>query len=117
MNARSVQGAARSSNQRWSEPSIWISSPKCSRSLQQPMGLPRGDPHRAAPEHQSDSALACSSAPHPSDPQPPNFTTKRERTDIPTLLSADILALRLHPCFADPMLWNVAVRLATIGAN
>src|SRR5258705_6552533 len=43
----------------------------------------------AAPGHQSDSALACSSAPHPSDPQPPNLTTKREKTDIPTLLSAD----------------------------
>src|SRR5450759_2610578 len=50
-------------------------------------------------QHQSDSALACSSAPHPSDPQPPNLTTKREKTDIPTLLSADILALR--PRFAD----------------
>src|ERR1700737_1885269 len=48
----------------------------------------------AAPGHQSDSALACSSAPHPSDPQPPNLTTKREKTDISTFLSADILALR-----------------------
>src|SRR5437879_9117331 len=50
----------------------------------------------AAPEYQSDSALVCSSAPHPSDPQPPTLTTKRGKTDIPTLLSADILALRLH---------------------
>src|SRR5258706_379644 len=55
-----------------------------------------GLPHPAAPVHQSDSALFCSSAPHPSDPQPPNLTTKREKTDIPTLLSADILALRLQ---------------------
>src|SRR6266404_569114 len=53
-------------------------------------------PHQAAPVHQSDSALACSSAPHPSDPQPPTLTTRREKTDIPTLLSADILALLLH---------------------
>ena len=66
----------------------------------------------AAPGHQSDSALACSSAPHPSDPQPPNLTTKREKTDIPTLLSADILALRLHKIFANPLLWNVDVRFA-----
>src|SRR5258706_5824019 len=39
----------------------------------------------AAPGHQSDSALACSSAPHPSDPQPPNLTTKfvlRDREDF-----------------------------------
>jgi hypothetical protein len=63
------------------------------------------------PGHQSDSALACSSAPHPSDPQPPNVTTKGEKTDIPTLLSADILALRLHPCFADPLLWNIGTGL------
>src|SRR5260370_40562350 len=63
--------------------------------------------HRAAPVHQSDSALACSSAPHPSDPQPPTLTTKREKTDIPTLLSADILALRLQKHDADRMLWNV----------
>src|SRR5437879_9871177 len=60
----------------------------------------------AAPGHQSDSALACSSAPHPSDPQPPTLTTKREKTDIPTLLSADILALRLQRPFVDRMLWN-----------
>ena len=35
--------------------------------------------------------------------------TRREKTDIPTLLSADILALRLHLLlhFADPLLWNV----------
>jgi hypothetical protein len=32
-----------------------------------------------------------SSAPHPSDPQPQNLTTKREKTDISTLLCADIL--------------------------
>jgi hypothetical protein len=32
----------------------------------------------------------------PSDPQPPNLTTRRRKTDIPTLLSADILALLLH---------------------
>src|ERR1700681_2626384 len=88
-------------------------------SLQQPMGLPLGDHasdrppprssadgHRAAPVHQSDSALACSSAPHPSDPQPPHLSTKRKKTDIPTLLSADILALRPQGRFADPMLWN-----------
>jgi ATP dependent DNA ligase C terminal region len=31
MNNRSVRGTARSPNQRWSEPSIWISSPTCSR--------------------------------------------------------------------------------------
>jgi len=61
----------------------------------------------AAPGHQSDSALACSSAPHPSDPQPPNLTTKRGKTDIPTLLSADILALLLQFRFADPLLWNL----------
>src|ERR1700737_1969310 len=47
------------------------------------------------------------SAPHPSDPQPPNLTTKREKTDIPTLLSADILALRLQDGFVEPMLWNI----------
>ena len=33
-------------------------------------------------------------------------TTKRGKTDIPTLLSADILALRLHLHFADPSLWS-----------
>jgi hypothetical protein len=38
---------------------------------------------------------------------PPNLTTKREETDIPTLLSADILALLLQHCYADRMLWNV----------
>jgi hypothetical protein len=31
------------------------------------------------------------------------------KTDIPTLLSADILALHLHPCFADPVLWNIGL--------
>jgi hypothetical protein len=35
------------------------------------------------------------------NPQPPNLTTKREKTDIPTLLSADILALRPQAMFAD----------------
>src|ERR1700753_1645643 len=64
------------------------------------------DPQRAAPGHQSDSALVCSSAPHPSDPQPPNLTTRRKKTDIPNLLSADILALRLQAVVADQMLWN-----------
>jgi len=44
--------------------------------------------------------------PHPSDPQPPNLTT-RKKTDIPTLLSADILALRLHEQLGHRMLWNV----------
>src|ERR1700687_1140952 len=67
------------------------------------------DGHRAAPVHQSDSALACSSAPHPSDPQPPNLSTKRKKTDIPTLLSADILALRPQKYYADQTLWNVGV--------
>src|ERR1700716_2106944 len=62
----------------------------------------------AAPGHQCDSALVCSSAPHPSDPQPPTLTTKRQKTDIPTLLSADILALRLQAGIADPILWNVS---------
>ena len=28
--------------------------------------------------------------------QPPNLTTRREKTDMPTLLSADILVLRLQ---------------------
>jgi hypothetical protein len=55
--------------------------------------------HQVAPEYQSDSALACSSAPHPSDPQPPNPVTKGSKTDIPTLLSADILALRPQRSF------------------
>src|SRR5258708_17476743 len=62
-------------------------------------------------EMRHDSALACSSAPYPSDPEPPNLTTRREKTDIPTLLSADILALLLHGMLADPLLWNVEARL------
>jgi hypothetical protein len=48
--------------------------------------------------------------PHPSDPQPPNLTTKREKTDIPTLLSADILALLLHflsPLFREVTIWAI----------
>src|SRR5258708_28040776 len=64
------------------------------------MGLPQGDPHQIGRRRGRqptaielrqyiDPVLACSSAPHPSDPQPPNLTTKREKTDIPTLLSAD----------------------------
>src|SRR6516162_10010709 len=44
---------------------------------------------QAAPELQSDSTLACSSAPHPSDPQPPN--PNGLEAEIPTLLTADIL--------------------------
>jgi hypothetical protein len=39
-------------------------------------------------------------------PRPPNLTTRRQKTDIPTLLSADILALLLQALFADPVLWN-----------
>jgi hypothetical protein len=38
-------------------------------------------------------------------PQPPN-PVKRSKTDIPTLLSADILALRLHHGFARQTLWK-----------
>src|SRR5882757_2750469 len=53
------------------------------------------------------TCLVCSSAPNPSDPQPPNLTTKRQKTDIPTLLSADILALRLQIHFARQMLWKL----------
>jgi hypothetical protein len=30
----------------------------------------------------------------------------KEKSDIPALLSADILALRLQRMFADPLLWN-----------
>src|ERR1700692_1532521 len=37
---------------------------------------------------------------------------KRSKTDIPTLLSADIFTLRLHSGFADQMLWNVDIRFA-----
>ena len=57
---------------------------------------------QAAPEPQSDSTLACSSAPHPSDPQPPN--PNGLEAEIPTLLTADILALRLHVHFANQRL-------------
>ena len=46
--------------------------------------------------------------------QPPNLTTRREKTDIPTLLSADILALRLQPPFVHRRLWNfVHIRSAS----
>jgi len=34
--------------------------------------------------------LSLASAPNPSDPEPPNPVTKRSKTDVPTLLSADI---------------------------
>src|SRR5258708_810519 len=61
---------------------------------------------QAVPEHQDGSARACSSPPCPSKYQPPN-SQKGAETDISTLLSADILALLLHCCFADPLLWNV----------
>jgi Bacterial RNA polymerase, alpha chain C terminal domain len=46
--------------------------------------------------------------------QPPNLTTRREKTDIPTLLSADILALLLHVRVAHPLLWNVSCRTPAI---
>jgi hypothetical protein len=36
--------------------------------------------------------------------QPPNLSTERKKTDIPTLLSADILALRLPKIFVDPLM-------------
>jgi hypothetical protein len=52
------------------------------------------------------ASLACSSAPHPSDPQPPN-SVKGPKTDIPTLLSADILALLLQARFGHRVLWNL----------
>jgi hypothetical protein len=73
---------------------------------------PEAVSHRASPVHQCDSVLDCSSAPRPLDSQPPNFTTRRKKTDIPTLLSADILALRLQRPFVDQMLWNVDVHFA-----
>jgi hypothetical protein len=38
-------------------------------------------------------------------------------TDIPTLLSADILALRLHDKIADPTLWNFRCRVCAIEAG
>jgi hypothetical protein len=41
----------------------------------------------------------------PSKYQPPN-SQKGAETDISTLLSADILALLLHPRFGYTMLWN-----------
>jgi hypothetical protein len=50
------------------------------------------------------------------DPQPPN-PVKRSKTDIPTLLSADILALRLHAEIAIQMLRNVDVRSSLNGGH
>jgi hypothetical protein len=54
----------------------------------------------------------CRKYPHPEAwrPQACRLATasdKREKTDIPTLLSADILALRLQLFSADPLLWNI----------
>jgi hypothetical protein len=205
VNTRSVQGATRSSNQRWSEPSIWISSPTCSRGWpgcwmrlrsaresqspacriqprnvsrdtrtswrspsfsaasvdQNPRNTPRPTRWYDHARHQTGGcsmaghAAGSQSQPHrhcginnrwvcrrvrrirsaaaelvsrpPSrraktsirfssrllistKPSPPNLT-RRPKTDIPTLLRADILALRLHVTFADPLLWNVDVPL------
>ena len=86
------------------------------RALDRPPPKSSAGHHQAAPKHQSDSALACSSAPHPLDPQPPN-PVKRSKTDIPTLLSADILALRLHAEIAIQMLRNVDVRSSLNGGH
>jgi hypothetical protein len=52
--------------------------------LQQPMGLPLGDPHQIGRRQG----------------RQPATINKREKPDIPTLLSADILALRLQNGFA-----------------